>query len=351
MAVQVDYQRAEHLFGTLLKALTEKQYPYDIARVPQRPENWPDGTHDDPIKLGLFLFTCCYYMRGGIESDTAFLALKHIHERYPQLFDPNNFVQTGQMEFEDHTAERIAQILKDHKLGYSAKQTSRLWVFNATKLGLHWEANPLKLFEDIENYEMLCNRIMHAGIKTQHVQHPYGFTGFREKMVSMLAYFFMDCKLVPPEAFPVPVDFHVMRMLTAHEVVRNDAVPLGGNLLTPEFQATARQLTRDYCVANGLNIVIVADILWLYSRAMCYESPGNIMALKKRDGRKSILLPPTINWTKNQLEKHWRTCGRCIVKNTCRICIPSGPYYVKGQLIKLAVREDPPDLFGGILIP
>ena len=355
MTIRIDYDRAESLFGTLIRARANQEYPYNVSKPPQQPENLPENIFGDEIALARFLFITCYYMRGGIESDTAFLALTRLYKYHPRLFDPNTFTQTGQADcLEDYTAERIVHILQAHNLAYSAEQISKQWVFNATKLALHWEGNPIKLFADIEGvegYKILCDRIIHRSSKPNQVRFPHGFSGFQEKMASMLAYFFMDCKLVPSEAFPVPVDFHVMRLLAAHEVLSNDAVPLGDNLLTPEFQAAARELTSGYCVANDLDIVDLSDALWLFSRAMCYNNPGNIVAVKKRDGRKSELVPPVINWNKTQLKKYWGACGRCPVQDTCNFDVPSGYYYVLGLLIRLARRQKPPDLFGGKLIP
>lgn len=340
--IRIDWGRAELVFGTLLDAIEHQVFPYDFARPPQLPENLPKGLVWGSLEHARFLMCCCYYMRGGIKSDRAIRALSRAYENFPDYFSPEKFLWPFVSEEDKYAC--VTQMLKSVTLGYNADEVGMHWVKNFQKLHKHWKGNPAELFVGVESYDDLCSRIIHSKVKHDHARH--GFYGFREKMVSMLTYFLMDAKIIPECVFPVPVDFHVLRMLVSHQILVVEGAGVGDNVYSDDLLAAARELTQTYCKKHNVETIKLGDTLWLLSGNICSLNPGNkVFAPKERNGRQTTLTLAPVTWSDTQVSRYKRSCANCPVKSTCRYNIPSAFYYVRGQLYIRSVREEPLLLF------
>ncbi len=268
-------------------------------------------------------------MRGGIKSDLATRRLALLHEENPWMFEPEAASRREPTE--------IAERLKSVGLNYNSKEIQRSWIENFRRLVIRWQGNPINIFSGINTYEAAQERIQNDG-------KGGGFLGFREKMVSMVTYFLGHSKLIDPFIFPVPVDFHIARIILANELVVV-AESSNGDLYKPEVLDAIRALTIEYCRKHGVDPFVLCDALWLYSRAMCKNHPGNSSDVDRvRRGRGTPVSPKKTTWGKAQFDAFMRSCGRCVISETCRWCVPSGPYYIQGKLILRSPRENPPQL-------
>ncbi len=268
MKVSIDWNRAQYVFDTLIGAFRNKSYPYDRVFPPQIKENLPQNLVWGSREHANFLFHSCYYMRGGIQSDEAFRRLSSIYSEHPAMFNPETFEKEPSL----YDSKNIVRILQEHRLGYH-KQIAGFWIKNAHKLNLFWKGSPLSVFEKAKDYEDLCKILIANGKREADKRN--GFHGFQYKMVSMLVYFYVDALLIDPISFPIPVDFHVLRILTANKLLVVEGMESGMDLFKDEYKASARELTEVYCIKNAVSPVELCEALWLLSRTLCVLNPGN----------------------------------------------------------------------------
>lgn len=329
--VRVDWERAEKVFGLILEALDKKAFPFDQpeAQPPQK-GNLPRNLVAGSVQHGAFLFCLCFYMRGGIKSDVVAKALTKLYEKNPNLFIPE--------KWNELVAEDIAQLLKSVNLGFNSRQIGNFWVVNFQRLAEKWEGNPANLFKNVSSYDKLCERIANDG-------NGKGFRGFQKKMASMLYYFLAEAGLVEEFNFPIPVDFHVCRMVLANEIVKIENRENGENLYQPEVLDAIRDLSVSYCREKGISTLKLCDGLWGYSRAICNLHPGNQSSIGERRGRGTLVLKIAGGWSEAQENSFYNSCERCLLAKTCIGCVPSAPYYVRGELIIRSNRDEPPQQF------
>lgn len=304
-----------------------KKYPYDLpeATPPQIRENLPRGLVWGSRQHACFLFTLCYWMRGGIDSHTAIRALTRLYEAIPSIFDPGN-------ELLYSSADLPAEF-KKVGLGYNASEIASAWRENWRKIVTEWGSDPRNLFKGISTYEEACARIQRRGKS--------GFKGFQEKMVSMLTYFYMDAGIIDRWHFPVPVDFHVLRIVFSNEIIVAETENASANgFYTKRVLGAIRDLFMWYCREYSVDPLTLCEAIWLYSRMQCSKHPGNISKVGGRQGRKTPVYAAK-TWSKSQTRAFERTCGVCPLQNSCRWCIPSAKYYIQGRLERRGYREEP----------
>jgi hypothetical protein len=343
MRIHVDRWQAIEVYDRLVDQYLQKGFPYNQPGVfpPQSivPENLPLNGRE----YALYLFCSCYYMSGGIESDTAFRSLARMYHAQPDVFDPAFVVENG-LEPDD-----IASVLSRYGLNYGAEKNSRFWVENFKRLQEFWGGDPRNLLSDTRSYEELCENIRNKG--TSKVDRRAGMLGFQHKMVSMIAYFLTDTGLVRlPYTYPIPVDFHVIRVNLEHRIVRVTGRSKKINR-TNELLQTLRDLSVWYCNLKGIDSNILADALWLLSKNLCRHNPGNSFRVKENRrlgknyrGRKRQVVRKHIAWTRAQIHTYHRTCGNCPVENTCKLQIPAAHYYVRGHVSQEGMRAVPHQL-------
>ena len=76
MRVIVDRERAKQVFDALLERYKAGTFPYNLpaAQVPQIPENLPKNGFTDKQDHASYLFSLCFYMRGGSNGTSSALS-------------------------------------------------------------------------------------------------------------------------------------------------------------------------------------------------------------------------------------------------------------------------------------
>ncbi len=325
--MEIDRVKAGAIYSRLLDAYFRKEYPYDQSKAtpPQIRENIPQLIEWGSREHALFLFAVCYWMRGGIKSHTAIRQLAELYNAENAIFLPESETTL--------TAEGLSASFRSVGLGFNADEIGGIWKENLKKLTDLWNGDPRTIFSNISTYEEACDRIQN--------KKGNGFRSFQEKMVSMLTYFYMDAGIVDRWHFPIPVDFHVLRTVFAHEIVIADTCEFNGNgFYTKPILAAVRTLFQSYCVENNVDPVTLCEAVWLYSGLMCNQHPGNQSVVGGRHGRKTELWP-VARWSLAQTRTYEQTCAVCVIRNTCRWCVPSAEYYIRGRIILREERDTP----------
>jgi hypothetical protein len=332
--MNVNYEKAEIVLSRLLDAYFRKEFPFNQPNAvpPQVIAHLPHSLEWGSREHSLFLFAVCYWMRGGIQSVTAIKALARLYAMAPGLFLPESVEST-----ETHLLAATFSLVG---LGFNAAQIAEMWKDNLKRIAERWGGDPRNIFSGITTYEEACERIQNKGKK--------GFRGFQEKMVSMLTYFYMDAGVIDRWHFPIPVDFHVLRTVFAHEIVVAEASEFNGNgFYTKPILAAVRKLFLDYSIAHHTDPIILCEAVWLYSGLMCNQHPGNTSIVGERKGRKTEIVPVP-RWSAAQARVYARTCGVCTIQGTCQWCVPSAEYYIGGRITLRGERDAPQQ---GLLFP
>ena len=327
----VDKEKARKILNRLVLAYSEKEYPFSLPEAvpPQVRENLPPNMVWGSREHALFLFVSCYWMRGGIKSGEAIRRLTRIYMSFPEIFLPEFILEMHEIEL-----PAFAAFLRLFRLGFNADESAKIWKKNFQKISSEWNGDPRKIFENVSTYEEACDRIQN--------KNGNGFHGFQEKMVSMITYFFMDAGIIDRWHFPIPVDFHVLRTVFAHEIIVAEPSEANGNgFYTRGVLAAVRKLFQNYCTEHNVDPVILCEAVWLHSGLMCNQHPGNQTNEGEQDGRKTKLTPVP-KWSLAQAKTYDRICAVCVVRKTCVWCIPSAEYYVAGKLVLREKRESPP---------
>ncbi len=336
MGISIRYKRAEEVFGTLLAKYHAHAYPYEKLMLPQETKNLPASMPRGGREEGLFWLAVCYYMR-MTESVGAVRSMAKLYEASPGFFFPETFEATVEEKGDllDH--------LRQGGLGFQSAQVARGWALNLKMLASYWGGDPRNLYKSATTYDELCKRMI---VSTRKVRaphlfgKPHGLFGFRHKMVSMLTYFYVDAGLVPPILHPVPVDFHVMRILLTNEilVVNDPSAPQNAD----KISAAGRKVTFWYAKKHGVDPIDLCNVLWYLSRTYCKQQLGNQSIVGPQNGRATEVTPYPVEWTSARITKQWRVCGRCPIEPTCRYNVPIATYSRQGLLILRGERPVPP---------
>ncbi len=321
--IVIDWPQVEKVLGLLVDAYENNKFPYnqDSVRVPHDPRHMPETMPRGGVEHAMFLWTTCYYMRGGVKSVDAIQRLAAIYDQRPDLFNAASAAEAD--------PEEIKSILTEHHLGYR-KTVSSWWVENARRIQEDWGGDPRNIFEGVDNYEEALARIKNDG-------NGSGFIGFQEKMVSMATYYLMDDELIEPFVFPLPVDLHVLRVSVANELLKFEGYEEDENLYSDETLRELRTLYYEYAVHHGVNPLRLCDAVWLLSQSSCGKHPGNITlepdGRKNRNGRKTKLIPLPVDIDDiNQQRAYEASCRHCPIEASCRWNVPGKVYYVQGEL-------------------
>lgn len=342
--VLINWPLARNVFGLMLEALRGKRWPYNVAENPHIEYNLPKrlselGRDRKRVEARFFL-VACYYMLAGIESDTAMRGLSKVFDQEPELFTADFSKLTGEERV--YLRDRIFGILNQAGLNHRAGQVPDQMVYNFAKIDRFWGGDPRKLFAKTTKFDELQRRLIKKKRKFDP-ESPYGFLGFQEKMVSMLGFYLMDRRLMPYYLMPVPVDLHVLRILTATRVLHVDGAKDGDNLYTEEYREAARRVTYQYCSKYGVNWLRLCDCFWLLSRTGCRYHPDIRSKLGPPNGRKTQIFHTIYDWTERRTSTYAKTCGRCPISASCKYAVPSAYYYKQGKLRTRGVRSSPPN--------
>lgn len=337
LKIKGDYEVARTVLGAIYKAYEEKEHPFNSTVLPQRIENIPEGVSWGSKEHAVVLFNFCLYMRGRIDSESAIKGMKKVYEKSPDMYS------IDYMKFADEevVSPVLRQLLIFNGLGFNADQISKHWILNKKKIAEHWHSDPRNIFMGVNSYEEAVRRLKNNG--KFDLNNPFGFYGFREKMVSMLVYFYIEAGIIKPFRFPPPVDFHVLRILFSNQILTVENYKPGMRFWQNGMTDEARKILSRWIEEEGKDSVILSNALWLLSRDLCDKAPGNISTVSEvKDGRNTKVFPKEWKLTKTRIQVYSeKTCFVCPLRDTCKISIPSAPYYING-LIEL--RGDRPKL-------
>ena len=324
------FNRLESLLGTLLPIYRDDEFPYYLnrARLPQDVRHMPPEANlpRGSTEHARFLFYSNHFMRGNIRSVDAFKRLSRVYLDHPEVFDP--------WYASDMDKNELRQILADNWLGRDGTKIPGNWIENSRRLVEQFDGDPWKIIEGETDYEQILDKVANKNGR--------GFIGFQEKMTSMLIYYLVDARPELYFDFPLPTDFHVLRVSAANEVITFENVPEDGNIVSPQTLTMLREMYHDYSLQYGVSQIDIANAVWLYSSALCSRQPGNKATEKGGYARKTIIESATIDYIANpkQLAVFNRTCGQCALRGTCTSNIPSKPYYRTG-IARLTPRIEP----------
>lgn len=330
--IRIDWQKAESICGQLLAANKAQVFPYDT----QLPQDFiPPEIKADPLVHARFLFYTCHYMRGTIRSDYAVKRLVELWRAEPRFFDPHEVVHMHHLE--------VYAALKEF-LFYQASTITDYWIENSRRLTRHWSGDPRTIFKGIaepdEMYRRIVNKPLNKGVWRKYkIEKPHeeGFLGFQEKMASMLAYFLMEAGLIEEFRASPAVDFHLIRVLLATEIlVVENGHAAGEKLLRYEhISPLGVQVLERYSREHDVSLVELGDALWMVSTALCRRAPGNttVDRHKGRGGKTTKNPRPLkVDWRKaGHVERYRGSCGSCPVLEACRWHVFSGTYYEEGE--------------------
>ncbi len=328
--VEVDWGKGEEVLGRLLGAFNNDDFPYnlDSVRVPHDPRHMPETMPRGGVEHAMFLWSTCYYMRGGTKSVDSLKLLANVYDAHPDLFDTDRVAEQDPL--------MVADLLKSFHLGYQHIQIGRFWVENAKRMQHKWQGDPRNIFDGVTDYDECLTRVSND-------KKGGGFFGFQKKMTSMILYYLMDDELIEPFVFPLPVDMHVMRISIAHEILRFIGYDPDDNLLSDEVLDFTRNFYYSYALKHGIDPLRLCDAIWLLSQSLCGKQPGNVTlepeGRKNRNGRKTILIPlPVRIEDVSQQNQYEHTCRSCPVESTCVWNVPGKIYYVQGDLKRRGKR-------------
>jgi hypothetical protein len=339
--MKIDKKKAVLVFGRLMNAYDTQRYPFDLPEAipPQVKENLPTAMVWGSREHACFLFVLCYWMRGGIDSHVATKTLAKLYSACPEMFLPEKVLsfdaQLPLPGMESIVAMKaVYRLIRSIGLAFNAESIARGWIENYEKILRDYRGDPRQLFQSITTFEEACVRIQNRGKQ--------GFTGFQEKMVSMLTYFYMDAGILDRWNFPIPVDFHVLRTVFANQIALPEKGDASNNgFYTKEILEAIRRLSLWYCAEYNVDPIRLCEALWLHSRLMCDKLPANRSDVGGRQGRNTPVSASTIS-TEAQLRMFQKTCNVCVIQGTCKHSIPSAHYYIGGKLVIRGEREVPP---------
>jgi len=303
---------AYEILDTLIDGYRNKLPPYDESILPQeyKPDSLQPGGEDyfSP-KHAMFYWNICSYMQGGVKSDHAFKKMTDIFNENPDFFDCKFLAQSNPAD--------IATILKTYGLGRH-HTVADFWVKNAQILLDKYDGDPRNIFDGINTYEECVDRIKNTG-KT-------GFNGFREKMTSMVLYYYINEDLIAQTRFPTPVDFHALRVALATGMISVE--PRDFYTWSHVVEDSLRDLFKGYLEKRDVCPLELTNSIWLLSSGLCGKSLGT----RPSDSIKGEAFRKLDADSLRQSESWLRSCGKCAVEDSCHFYISSAPYYEKGAI-------------------
>lgn len=271
-----------------------------------------------------FWFYACMPQRAANHEEGVINGLGRLFVAQPDLFKP---------ELAQHLDPAlVTRRLKRFGLGYKAVEIGWGWVVNAQRLHRLWDDDPFNLVADYPGPDVAYARICHRKDR--------GMFGFQEKLASLFVHYLIQAGRLQPFFFPGPVEWHVLRIVFANELITltDDRLAINSKVVIP----AVRLLLFDYCQQHHVQPVDLHNALWRLSRNWCEQHPGNRLLIDGvKDGLRTRYYEPPYEWNDWQVSVYERTCGQCPLEATCRRCVPRAPYDVSG-LIDTERRRDKP---------
>lgn len=321
--ITLDHDKADQVFGRLMELYKANGDPYSRpeAILPEDPRFWPDNLEMGGTQEAQYWFALCYYMRGAVDSTLAAQQLGRFYEKFPDVFEVE---VAASLE-----PDELRKLLFGNGLPFMSPTVAKFWVANAQYMATLGFNDVRQLYIGVESYDELVSRITKLD-------------GFQRKMVSMITYYLDVRKLLAPLTYPIPVDFHVMRIVNANEMLIHSEPPRGGNYGSDAAQDAARELTAAFCERNEVAPRDLAAAVWLFSNVMCGNSPVTAMTTLEYKARATEYFWVDHRWTESKVHAFNRTCGVCPLSETCEWSIGAPPWYRGGvMLARERRRKDP----------
>ena len=295
----------------------------------------PLGLKRGSTAHAMFLFNLCLYMRGGAPSIDAAKRLGLLYTRRPKLFDAASAAQAD--------PESITMSLERVGLMYGRFRNAKPWVENSLRLTQWYDGDPRKIYAGVEDTLEIRRRVMNNSRQNKLGQYTRreGFWGFGFKMTDMLTYYLKEAGMIDPPVFSIPVDFHVMRLMLAHELVDTGTVKLKDAGVHELVRVLQIAFIR-YRLESGIDETEIANALWLFSKLLCAQHPGNRTMRGSYNGQNTPFRPYNPTWNnRSDMRFNARSCGNCPIEKTCKSDIPNGPYNITGEVMILRPRTRP----------
>lgn len=280
-------------------------------------------------------------MQKGSETSS----VEHSQNRLLEPSQENNENSQGKkiiVNFDrvENVLTTLTNALKNNQFPYNHKNTI---------LPQDYRNQPEKLEIGPKEHAMfLFNACYYMGDRIANKENNKGFWGFQGKMVSMLTYYLMDEGMIPYFDFPPPIDMHLMRVSIANELVTFEGDKENDNLQSQELLAIMRDFFYNYAISHKINVLRLADAVWLLSQTLCGNQPGNVtlepLGISNRSGRKTFLIAQPISTedTKQRLD-YQNSCAECPIEETCLWNVPGKYYFVQSRLFRRGQRTKFPE--------
>lgn len=356
MTFVVDAKRAELVLDAILDRYRRGAYPYNLRKSMLDGFEFPKRLKRGGEAEARFWFFACMLMRGGIDSDTGLKAMVEMYDQTmgrsgPRPFDPryarkmDPLLLTGLLGLKKTKEEEPTLAipgLEKVKPPDQPDEPHRFaidWINSAKIVYEQFDGKALQIISQIRDYDDAVRLIRNTGKS--------GFPGFQYKMVSMICFFWIETGLLQPLLYPPPIDFHFNRVAVATRMVtrtgRKKVLSVKSGELDA-FQGVLREMYLDYITLRGYSTNEVADAVWLLSRTLCKNNPGNSSSVGEYAARATVITPHQVDMLLNgsdQLQFE-RSCKRCPVRSQCELNVPNAHYYKLGRIETSERIDDTP---------
>lgn len=270
-----DLEKALEVFRILIKSFENEEFAFfKRENLPQEkflPAEIKKGSYEHRC----YLWIIAVFMRAKVNSDKVFERAKEQYANNLEMFSPE-YLATAGLHSEisiftgtiiDHLSENISLSLQK----------------NAQALEIYaWD--PLNIFADKKRY-----REIWKVLKTKE------FSGWQEKIISLLILWFEENQWIKPLFGPPPLDMHVLRILFNTNIIEFEEtirVDKAKKLILP--------LIEEVCEQNQFITASLDGAMWQLSRNLCRHQP-----------------------------KH---CHACPIESFCEFLLLSSQYYRGGKL-------------------
>ena len=345
MQIKFNEDRALKIFGILNRLWREKKGLYNNIILPQNA--WP-LLPKEPKQLANYLFFAALPMRGGVVSEDPFKWIWQLSQNFPTMFEPEIVAKEWPPEKIEGAVKRITPDILNGKgvgekgagaLGYKIDQHSKAWYENSLVLSTYWGGDLRNVFWGVTDFEEAFRRI-------DNRRNEAGFRGMRRKIFSLLTIWLQEKKLIPMFPTPLPVDFHVLRVFWATEIIElRDIKPPRSfeqyypSLVDKPATRVKEQLvdqiakwSQGFLEEHRLPHLNINPAVWVLSRDLC---AGHLQNTSRKNGTVLFLPEELRNAPGLWPSKYKNPCHYCPIEKFCTGCVPSVPYYRRGILVRM----------------
>jgi len=234
-----------------------------------------------------WLWVMAVFMRAKVNSDKIFSRAEEQYAKNPEMFLPEYLAKASIYDEISVFTKRIIDHLSENISSSLQKNARALEIYS-------WD--PLNIFTGKKRY-----REIWEVLKTKN------FSGWQEKIISLLILWFEENQWVEPLFGPPPLDIHVWRILFNTNIVKSEEkirIDNAKKLILPFLE--------EVCEKNQLDTASLDGAMWQLSRTLCRRQP--------------------------------KFCHTCPIENHCESFLLSESYYRGGKLFAQP-REKTQQLF------